>query len=144
MQTDWQTADARNDRDRIDRVRQEAENLFRPKQAAPHTEAAEVNGSSAIDLHPPRQPRVFRIPPVVPMAEAKSVVPTARVRAPRPRAERRATQKIPASQFGRVRALVDYGMTRMQVAELYGVGIDEVERILSASGSTKINPSQNK
>ena len=144
MQTDWQTADARNDRDRIDRVRQEAENLFRPKQAAPHTEAAEVNGSSAIDLHPPRQPRVFRIPPVVPMAEAKSVVPTARVRAPRPRAERRATQKIPASQFGRVRALVDYGMTRTQVAELYGVGIDEVERILSASGSTKINPSQNR
>jgi hypothetical protein len=144
LQTDWQTADARNDRDRTDRARQEAENLFRPKQAAPHTEAAEVNGSSPTDLHPPRQPRVFRIPPVVPMAEAKSVVPTARVRAPRPRAERRATQKIPASQFGRVRALVDYGMTRMQVAELYRVGIDEVERILSASGSIKINPSRNK
>ena len=144
MQTDWQTADARNDRDRIDRARQEAENLFRPKQAAPHTEAAEVNGSSPTDSHPPRQPRVFRIPPVVPMAEAKSVVPTARVRAPRPRAERRATQKIPSSQFGRVRALVDYGMTRMQVAELYRVGIDEVERILSASGSIKINPSRNK
>ena len=71
-------------------------------------------------------------------------MPTARVRAPRQRPERRATLKIPAAQFGRVHALVDYGMTRMQVAELYGVGIDEVERILSASGSTKINPSQNK
>jgi hypothetical protein len=43
-----------------------------------------------------------------------------------------------------VRALVDYGMTRTQVAELYGVGIDEVERIFSASGSTKINASRNK
>jgi hypothetical protein len=144
LQTDWQTADARNDRDRIDRVRQEAENLFRPKQAAPHTEAAEVNGSSATDLHPPRQPRVFRIPPVVPMAEAKSVVPTARVRAPRQRIERRKTHKIPASQFGRVRALAGYGMTCTQVAELYGVGIDEVERILSDAGSTKINGSRNK
>ena len=144
MQTDWQTADARNDRDRIDRVRQEAENLFRPKQAAPHTEAAEVNGSSATDLHPPRQPRVFRIPPVVPMAEAKSVVPAARVRAPRPRAERRATQKIPASQFGRVRALVDYGMTRTQVAELYGVAVDEVERILSYSASTASHAARHK
>jgi hypothetical protein len=56
----------------------------------------------------------------------------------------RATLKIPAAQFGRVRALVDYGMTRTQVAELYGVGIDEVERIFSASGSTKINASRNK
>jgi len=144
LQTDWQTADARNDRDRIDRARQEAENLFRPKQAAPHIEAAEVNGRSPTDSHPPRQPRVFRIPPVVPMATARGDVPTARVRAPRQRPERRATLKIPAAQFGRVRALVDYGMTRTQVAELYGVGIDEVERILSESGSTKVDASRNK
>ncbi len=144
MQTDWQTADARNDRDRIDRARQEAENLFRPRQAAPHTEAAEMNGSSATDLHPPRQPRVFRIPPVVPMAAASGDAPAARVRAPRQGTLRRETYKIPASQFGRVRALADYGMTRTQVAELYGAGIDEVERILFDAGSTEINASQNK
>jgi hypothetical protein len=144
LQTDWQTADARNDRDRIDRARQEAENLFRPKQAAPHTEAAEVNGSSPTDSHPPRQPRVFRIPPVVPMATAGGGAPTARVRPPRQRPERRATHKIPASQFGRVRALAAYGMTRTQVAELYGVGIDEVERILSSSVSTEGNASRHK
>jgi hypothetical protein len=144
LQTDWQTADARNDRDRTDRARQEAENLFRPKQAAPHTEAAEVNGSSPTDLHPPRQPRVFRIPPVVPMAAARDEVPAARVRAPRQRIERRETHKIPASQFGRVRTLAGYGMTPTQVAELYGVGIDEVERILFDAGSTEINVSRNK
>jgi hypothetical protein len=144
LQTDWQTADARNDRDRIDRARQEAENLFRPKQAAPHTEAAEINGSSPTDLHPPRQPRVFRIPPVVPMAAATGDAPAARVRLPRNRTVRRETHKIPTSQFGRVRALVHYGMTRTQVAELYGVGIDEVERILLDAGATEINASQNK
>jgi hypothetical protein len=144
LQTDWQTADARNDRDRTDRARQEAENLFRPKQAAPHTETAEVNGGSLTDPHVPRQPRVFRIPPVVPMATAREDVPPATVRPQRPRPERRETHKIPASQFGRVRALVDYGMTRTQVAELYGVGIDEVERILLDAGATEINASQNK
>ena len=130
-------------------MRQEAENLFRPKQAAPHTEAAEVNGSSPTDLHPPRQPRVFRIPPVIPMAEApmaeaKGDVPTPRARTPRLRAERRPAQKIPTSQFGRLRALVDYGMTRTQVAELYGVAIDEVERILSYSASTASRAARHK
>jgi len=43
-----------------------------------------------------------------------------------------------------VRALVDYGMTRTQVAELYGVRVDEVERILSRSASTEINASRHK
>jgi hypothetical protein len=43
-----------------------------------------------------------------------------------------------------VRALAAYGMTRTQVAELYGVGIDEVERILSSSVSTKGNASRHK
>ena len=144
MQTEWQSADARNDRERSDRARQEAENLFRPKQAAPSTEAAEPNGSSPADLHPRREPRVFRIPPVVPMAAESGNMPTPRVRAPRQRTERRPAHKIPAAQFGRVRALADYGMTRTQVADLYGVGVDEVERILSASASAAINASRNK
>ena len=41
---------------------------------------------------------------------------------------------IPASQLGRVRALMNYGMTREQVAELYGVAVDEVERIIGREG----------
>jgi len=43
-----------------------------------------------------------------------------------------------------VRALVDYGMTRTQVAELYGVAVDEVERILSYSASTESSASRHK
>jgi hypothetical protein len=144
LQTEWQSQDARNDRERVDRARQEAENLFRPKHAAPGTEPAELNGSSLTDPHAPRQPRVFRIPPVVPMAAARGDMATAKVRAPRARTERHETHKIPPSQFGRVRALAAYGMTRTQVAELYGVGIDEVEQILSPSASTKGNASRHK
>ena len=141
MQTEWEALDARNDRERIDRARQEAENLFRPKQPAPSTHAAEANGTSHSDVQSPRQPRVFRIAPVIPMATARDDAPTTRGRAPRPRTERgatqrRATQRIPSSQFGRVRALADYGMTRQQVADLYGVGVDEVERILSYAASS--------
>jgi hypothetical protein len=40
-------------------------------------------------------------------------------------------RELPASQFGRVRALTKYGMTQAQVAELYEVTVDEIERIIS-------------
>ena len=46
----------------------------------------------------------------------------------------RETREIPASQFGRVRTLTKYGMTQAQVAELYGVAVDEIERIISRPG----------
>jgi hypothetical protein len=54
------------------------------------------------------------------------------------RTVKRSTGAIPASQFGRVRALASYGMTQAQVAELYGVGVDEIERIIGQSNSTRI------
>ncbi len=42
----------------------------------------------------------------------------------------RETRDIPDSQFGRVRTLTNYGMTRVQVAEFYGVTVDEIDRII--------------
>jgi hypothetical protein len=42
----------------------------------------------------------------------------------------RETRQIPASQFGRVRTLTKYGMTQAQVAELYGVTVQEIDWIL--------------
>ena len=42
----------------------------------------------------------------------------------------RETRQIPVSQFGRVRTLTSYGMTGAQVAELYGVAVDEIDRII--------------
>jgi hypothetical protein len=50
---------------------------------------------------------------------------------------RRETATIPPSQFGRIRTLTSYGMTQAQVAELYGVGLDEIERIVREPNSSR-------
>jgi plasmid maintenance system antidote protein VapI len=55
----------------------------------------------------------------------------------RRRTLRRETGKILASQFGRIRALTSYGMTQAQVAELYGVRVDEIERIVREPKSSR-------
>jgi hypothetical protein len=44
--------------------------------------------------------------------------------------DKRGTREIPLSQFGRVRTLTTYGMTPAQVAELYGVAVGEIDRII--------------
>jgi predicted transcriptional regulator len=59
--TEWQTANARNDRERISRVRQVAEDLFKPRQ---QTVSADVPTSapdvaSSPEHQPRRQPRIF-------------------------------------------------------------------------------------
>jgi hypothetical protein len=38
--------------------------------------------------------------------------------------------EIPTSQFARIRAWVEYGMTTAQVAAVYGVAVGAIERIL--------------
>ena len=132
MPTDWQTASARNDRERSNRTRQNAEDLFKPK---PQTTRADVptaeNDASSADHQPRRQPRIFAIPPVVPMSTTK-VEPAAEPKQIRRKAiDKRGTREIPLSQFGRVRTLTSYGMTPAQVAELYGVTGDEIDRIIN-------------
>ena len=78
---------------------------------------------------PRRQPRIFAMPPIVPMSAAK-VEPAAEPKQIRRKATaERETREIPVSQFGRVRTLTSCGMTRAQVAELYRVTVDEIERI---------------
>jgi hypothetical protein len=72
------------------------------------------------------------------MGAAKGEAPAEPKPTRRQRMVRRNTGAIPASQFGRVRALASYGMTQAQVAELYGVGVDEIERIVGQSNSTRI------
>ena len=59
---------------------------------------------------------------VEPAAEPKQIRRTAAIG--------REAREILASQFGRVRALTSYGMTRVQVAELYGVTVEEIEKIV--------------
>ena len=131
MPTDWQTASARNDRERSNRTRQNAEELFKPKQQTTRdVPMSAPNVASSTETQPRRQPRIFSIPPAVPISAAK-VEPGAEPKQIRRKVTaERETGEIPVSQFGRVRTLTSYGMTREQVAELYGVAVDEIERII--------------
>jgi hypothetical protein len=47
--------------------------------------------------------------------------------------EPRTTRQIPRSQHARIRTWVEYGMTVPQVAEVYGVAVGAIERILRQS-----------
>ena len=44
--------------------------------------------------------------------------------------EPRTTRQIPRSHHARIRTWVEYGMTVPQVAEVYGVNVGVIERIL--------------
>jgi len=64
---------------------------------------------------------------------AKGVVPGAgpsRGRQSPSRVRASVTPEIPSAQFARIRAWAKYGMTAAQVAGIYGVAIDVIERIL--------------
>jgi hypothetical protein len=71
------------------------------------------------------------------MSAAKVEAPADQKQVRRRAAIKRETRKIPASQYGRARALTSYGMTREQVADLYGVTVDEIERIMSRPGHAR-------
>jgi hypothetical protein len=108
-----------DNRERITRARETAEALFTSKPP--------VSGPSVDDIPPAgpsaRKPRVLRI--ISPAAPVKPKEDKAPVR-PDPRTQR----EIPRSQFARIRALVRYGMTAAQVAEVFGVTAGDIERIL--------------
>ena len=139
MLTEW-PSDAHTDREKIDRARQNAEDLFKPRPQSGPADAAAAAENSVPSAEPQtrRQPRIFRIPPIVPMSAAKGEAPAEPKPTRRQRTVRRDTRAIPASQFGRIRALASYGMTQAQVAELYGVGIDEIARIIRQPNPSRI------
>ena len=104
-----------DDRQQITRAREAAEALFRPKRPIIEPEAPPSVDSSA------RKPRVLTIVPAAPVhAEREATVSP----------KQRMTPEIPRSQIVRIRAWVKYGMTVGQVAEVCGVAVGEIERIL--------------
>lgn len=128
---EWHSADDPNNRDKVNRARQAAEQLFKP--TAPNTarDLPSPTGNNGGPAEPGRrQPRVFAMPPRVP-ANAEPENPARPQPAPRPTVVRRRTASVPPSQFGRVRALATYGMTLEEVADLYGATVDEIARILN-------------
>jgi hypothetical protein len=119
---------SRDDREWIDGARQAAEDLFKPKRdVAPATAVTPtpIPPASAEQQQALRRPRILPIALAPPMSGVNAEPAVAKQRLPR----------LLPSQFGRVRTLTRYGMTPAQVAELYGVLIDEVEQIIGRSVS---------
>lgn len=99
-------------REGLTRARKAAEALF---TATPKVSEELTPEGSA----PARKPRVLPIVPAAP-ADDKNLEPSSPKQTP----------KIGRPQFARIRTLVRYGMTARQVAEMYGVPLGEIERIL--------------
>jgi len=114
-----QQSHSRSDvRERIGQARQAAEALFtKPRVAMPSVSELSKTVKTA------RKPRVLPMisPPLVPVLpdQAETAI------APSPPAG-----EIPGPQLARIRGWVKYGMTIAQVAQVYGVAVAEIERIL--------------
>jgi len=116
-------------------AREAAEALFKPKArnmpvGAPIAET--VSPRSQPEQHAPRKPRILSATTAAaaPVDEAEPSPSTSS--RPRRAAPRRKARRIPTSAYGRVRALVTYGMTIDDVADLYDVSASEIERIVPA------------
>jgi hypothetical protein len=118
-----QSHDRGRDRERDTNARQAAEALFAPRRPLPEQS---IRAASAPAGEPVRKPRVLSVSSTAPHPRqerlAASTGPTERT-----------TPKIPKAQFARIRAWRRYGMTAQQVADVYGVAVSEIERILLAA-----------
>lgn len=108
-----------DDRERTASARQAAEALFTPKPRAVEPLASDPVPSAE---RPARKPRVLSILSPAPVRNEEVAAPVNH--------EPRTTRQIPRSQHARIRTWVEYGMTIPQVAEVYGVAVGVIERIL--------------
>jgi hypothetical protein len=106
-------------RERLASARKAAEALFSPNRqvTGQSTRGGTAAGESV------RKPRVLAISPAAPGRHEELDAPIG------PK-QQKMTPKIARSQMARIRTLVRYGMTARQVAELYGVDVDEISRIV--------------
>ena len=107
-----------DDRERVLRARQAAEALFasKPPVTVPLTSTATTAGQI------PRKPRVLPVirPPARRDDRGKAPITV----------DLETTSSIPKSDFARIRTWLTYGMTVRQVADLYGISADQLERTL--------------
>jgi hypothetical protein len=111
---------AESDRHEISRARQAAEALFVPKRevAKPSTQAAVISVDQTA-----RKPRILSAVRVRP-ARVETIEASVDRTPPEPH------EKISASQVGRIRTWLKYGMTIPEVAKVYGVTVGDIERVL--------------
>jgi hypothetical protein len=127
---DWRPTNAHDDHEQINKAREAAEALFTSKKQVPGTEAptSVPLAPSQVEQPAQRMPRIIAIPATMPMAD-KTVVPATE---PKPEREtRRRRAKVRVNQYGRVRALALYGMSVAEVADLYRVPVEVIERIVA-------------
>src|SRR6266852_2147550 len=116
MSHDWQTANPHDSHGIVNHARDAAEALFKPKQSRIPAQApvTSSDGAPTSEQQVPRQPRIFTIAPVSVIGEERSeAVATQKQRAPRTSSIRQ-PQIITRSDHGRIRALVNSGMTPEQ------------------------------
>jgi hypothetical protein len=111
-----------DDRERITSARQVAEALFTPKRQP--VEPSLSDPAPSVE-RPARKLRVLAILAPAPIRNEEVPAPV--------NPEPRTTRQIPRSHHARIRTWVDYGMTVSQVAEVYGVAVRVIERILRQS-----------
>ena len=107
-----------DDRERITKARREAEALFTSKP--PIRETAVSYPQTPVDQGA-RKPRILKALSTAPVRHQEGAAQVTEPSTP---------IQIPSSQFARIRAWVKYGMTAAQVAGMYGVAVDAIERIL--------------
>ena len=108
-----------HDRERMTSARRAAEALFTPK---PQSAEPSVSGSVPSAERSPRKPRVLTILSPAPVRNKEVAAPA--------NPEPRTTRDVPQSHHARIRTWVEYGMTVSQVAEVYGVAVGVIERVL--------------
>jgi hypothetical protein len=116
-----QPDDRGDNHERTISARQAAEALFTPKPQRIEPSLREIAPAG----EPLRKPRVLAVAVGTPVPHDEP--------AQAMRAESIRKSVIPAADFARIRAWVKYGMTAVQVADVYGVAADEVERILGTA-----------
>jgi hypothetical protein len=111
--------------DEINRARDAAEALFAPKEPIADPSSSKETEAAQRDM---RKPRILR---AVTAKQAIVQVPVVETtKRPLQRKARTPGKRVPVSHLARVRSWLKYGMTIAQAADVYGVGVSEIERIL--------------
>jgi hypothetical protein len=109
----------------VDRARKAAEALFSPKK--PIADPA-TRGDTRTTQQASRKPRILSAvreqQPVIQPHHVKPTNPSLQHERRRPR------KRVPASHLARLRTWLKYGMTAREAADMYGVSVSEIERIL--------------
>jgi hypothetical protein len=119
-----QSHDRIGDRERNSNAREAADALFARRRPLPEEPTRDAE---TLPDEPVRKPRVL---PVLSTAPYLRQGPEQRAAPTGPTEQ--VTLKIPKSQFARIRTWRRYGMTAQQVADVYGVAVGEIERVLLA------------